>query len=162
MKPNLAWDYRKPGRAITIRLVVGIWPDLAERHPPVRRLLELGATDRRRSCRELRAGLARLLENCGVIKKGHHVEHYYEFPVHHIHLACGDTCRLHQRVGRSHHWRAHPEIIGPVLPFPGPSGPRGWPYKSPRTLMTTGVSAGQGKVARGACTGVPRSQRQGR
>jgi len=25
MKPNLAWDYRKPCRAITIRLVVGIW-----------------------------------------------------------------------------------------------------------------------------------------
>jgi hypothetical protein len=25
MKPNLAWDYRKPRRAITIRLVVGIW-----------------------------------------------------------------------------------------------------------------------------------------
>ena len=25
MKPDLAWDYRKPRRAITIRLVVGIW-----------------------------------------------------------------------------------------------------------------------------------------
>jgi hypothetical protein len=25
MKPNLASDYRKPRRAITIRLVVGIW-----------------------------------------------------------------------------------------------------------------------------------------
>jgi len=25
MKPNLAQDYRKPQRAITIRLVVGIW-----------------------------------------------------------------------------------------------------------------------------------------
>ncbi len=25
MKPNLAWDYRKPRRAITIRLAVGIW-----------------------------------------------------------------------------------------------------------------------------------------
>ena len=25
MEPNLAWDYRKPRRAITIRLVVGIW-----------------------------------------------------------------------------------------------------------------------------------------
>jgi len=25
MKPDLAWDYRQPRRAITIRLVVGIW-----------------------------------------------------------------------------------------------------------------------------------------
>ena len=25
MKPNLAWNYRKPRRAVTIRLVVGIW-----------------------------------------------------------------------------------------------------------------------------------------
>ena len=25
MKPDLAWIYRKPRRAITIRLVVGIW-----------------------------------------------------------------------------------------------------------------------------------------
>jgi len=25
MKPDLAWDYCKPRRAITIRLVVGIW-----------------------------------------------------------------------------------------------------------------------------------------
>ena len=25
MKPNLAGDYRKPRRAITIRLIVGIW-----------------------------------------------------------------------------------------------------------------------------------------
>ena len=25
MKPNLSWDYRKPRRAITIRLIVGIW-----------------------------------------------------------------------------------------------------------------------------------------
>ena len=25
MKPSLAWDYRKPRRAITIRLVVGFW-----------------------------------------------------------------------------------------------------------------------------------------
>jgi len=25
MKPNLAWDHRKPRRAITIRLVVGFW-----------------------------------------------------------------------------------------------------------------------------------------
>ena len=25
MKPNLAWDYRQPRRAITVRLVVGIW-----------------------------------------------------------------------------------------------------------------------------------------
>jgi hypothetical protein len=25
MKPNLAWDYRKPRRVITIRPVVGIW-----------------------------------------------------------------------------------------------------------------------------------------
>jgi len=25
MKPNLAWDDRKPRRAIIIRLVVGIW-----------------------------------------------------------------------------------------------------------------------------------------
>jgi hypothetical protein len=25
MEPNLAWGYRKPRRAITIRLVVGIW-----------------------------------------------------------------------------------------------------------------------------------------
>ena len=25
MTANLAWDYRKPRRAITIRLVVGIW-----------------------------------------------------------------------------------------------------------------------------------------
>lgn len=25
MKPSLAWDYRKPRRAIAIRLVVGIW-----------------------------------------------------------------------------------------------------------------------------------------
>jgi hypothetical protein len=25
MKPNLAWDHRQPRRAITIRLVVGIW-----------------------------------------------------------------------------------------------------------------------------------------
>jgi hypothetical protein len=25
MKPNLAWDNRNPLRAITIRLVVGIW-----------------------------------------------------------------------------------------------------------------------------------------
>jgi peptidoglycan biosynthesis protein MviN/MurJ (putative lipid II flippase) len=25
MKPNLAWDHRKPRRAIIIRLVVGIW-----------------------------------------------------------------------------------------------------------------------------------------
>ena len=25
MKPDLAFDYRKPRRAITIRLVVGIW-----------------------------------------------------------------------------------------------------------------------------------------
>jgi hypothetical protein len=25
MKPNLASDYRKPRRAITIRLVVGVW-----------------------------------------------------------------------------------------------------------------------------------------
>jgi hypothetical protein len=25
MKPNLAWDNRKPRRAITTRLVVGIW-----------------------------------------------------------------------------------------------------------------------------------------
>ena len=25
MKSNLSWDYRKPRRAITIRLVVGIW-----------------------------------------------------------------------------------------------------------------------------------------
>jgi hypothetical protein len=25
MKPNLAWDYRKPRRAITIRLIVSIW-----------------------------------------------------------------------------------------------------------------------------------------
>ena len=24
-KPNLAWDYRKPRRAIIIRLVVGFW-----------------------------------------------------------------------------------------------------------------------------------------
>ena len=25
MKPNSAWDNRKPRRAITIRLIVGIW-----------------------------------------------------------------------------------------------------------------------------------------
>ena len=25
MKPNLAWDYRKPRRAIAIRLIVGVW-----------------------------------------------------------------------------------------------------------------------------------------
>ena len=25
MKPDLAWDNRKPRRAITIRLIVGIW-----------------------------------------------------------------------------------------------------------------------------------------
>ena len=25
MKPNLAWDNRTPRRAITIRLIVGIW-----------------------------------------------------------------------------------------------------------------------------------------
>ena len=25
MKPSLAWDCRKPRRAITIRLVVGLW-----------------------------------------------------------------------------------------------------------------------------------------
>ena len=25
MKPDLAWDYRQPRRAITIRLVVGAW-----------------------------------------------------------------------------------------------------------------------------------------
>ena len=25
MKPNLAWDYRKPRRSLTIRLVVGFW-----------------------------------------------------------------------------------------------------------------------------------------
>lgn len=25
MRPKLAWDYRKPRGAITIRLVVGIW-----------------------------------------------------------------------------------------------------------------------------------------
>jgi hypothetical protein len=25
MKPNLAWDYRKPRRVITIRLIVSIW-----------------------------------------------------------------------------------------------------------------------------------------
>ena len=25
MRPNLAWDYRKPRRAITIRLVDGVW-----------------------------------------------------------------------------------------------------------------------------------------
>jgi len=25
MKPNLTWDHRKPRRAITIRVVVGIW-----------------------------------------------------------------------------------------------------------------------------------------
>jgi hypothetical protein len=25
MKPDLVWDYRKPRRAITTRLVVGIW-----------------------------------------------------------------------------------------------------------------------------------------
>ena len=25
MKPDLEWDYRKPRRAITIRLVLGIW-----------------------------------------------------------------------------------------------------------------------------------------
>jgi hypothetical protein len=25
MKPDLAWDYRRPRRAVTIRLVVGIW-----------------------------------------------------------------------------------------------------------------------------------------
>lgn len=28
MKRGLAWDYREPGRAITSRLVVGIWPTL--------------------------------------------------------------------------------------------------------------------------------------
>ena len=51
-----------------------------------------GATDRRGSCRELRAGLARLSDNFGVIKKikkGHHVEQHYEFPGRPIHLACG-------------------------------------------------------------------------
>ena len=25
MKPHLAWDYRRPRRAVTIRLIVGIW-----------------------------------------------------------------------------------------------------------------------------------------
>jgi hypothetical protein len=25
MKPNLAWDYCKPRRAITIRLIISIW-----------------------------------------------------------------------------------------------------------------------------------------
>ena len=25
MKPNLTWDHRKPRRAITIRVIVGIW-----------------------------------------------------------------------------------------------------------------------------------------
>jgi hypothetical protein len=44
MKPDLAWDYRKPRRAITIRLVVGIWLILLT--------------------------VARLSENFGVIKKG--------------------------------------------------------------------------------------------
>ena len=116
MKPNLAWDCRKPRRAITIRLVVGVWLILLTVILLHRRLLGLGATDRRGTCRELRTGLARLSENFGVIKKGHQVEHHYEFPVHHLHLVCGDTCRLHQRVGRSPYGPAHPEFIGRILP----------------------------------------------
>lgn len=70
MKPDLVWDYRKPRRAITIRLVVGIWLILLTVILLSERLLGLGATDRRGSCRELRAGPARLSENFGVIKKG--------------------------------------------------------------------------------------------
>jgi hypothetical protein len=73
MKPNLAWDYRKPRRAITIRLVVGIWLILltvillSEGYCGWALLTGAGA-------RELRADLAHLSENFGGIKKGHHIE----------------------------------------------------------------------------------------
>ena len=72
MKLKLAWDYHRPRRAITIRLVVGAWLILLTviLHPSGRWLLGLGAADRRGSCRKLRAGLARLPENFGVIKEG--------------------------------------------------------------------------------------------
>ena len=100
MKPDLARDYRKPRRAITIRQVVGILLTvilLSEGYWGWALLTGAGAV--------ANFGLARLAlsENFGVIKKGHHVEQHYEFPVHPVHLACGAICRLHQWVGRSHH-----------------------------------------------------------
>jgi hypothetical protein len=70
MKPSLAWDYRKPRRAITIRLVVGFWLIsltvilLADGYWGWALLTGAGAVA------NLGAGPARLPENFGVIKKG--------------------------------------------------------------------------------------------